>query len=79
MSLSRAVDLLGGPTATSRVLRVTPQAVFFWLKGERQLPPDKAIDLERETAGQVTVEELRPDIDWQVIRGHPAKFSERAA
>ena len=31
-----------------------------------------AIAIERETAGAVTVEELRPDVDWSVIRGHPA-------
>lgn len=31
-----------------------------------------AIAIERETAGAVTVEELRPDVDWAVIRGRPA-------
>ena len=28
---------------------------------------------ERETDGQVTVEELRPDVDWAVIRGGPRR------
>jgi DNA-binding transcriptional regulator YdaS (Cro superfamily) len=31
-----------------------------------------AIAIERESAGAVTVEELRPDVDWAVIRGKPA-------
>jgi DNA-binding transcriptional regulator YdaS (Cro superfamily) len=34
---------------------------------------EQCIAIERETAGAVTVEELRPDIDWSVIRGRPAK------
>jgi DNA-binding transcriptional regulator YdaS (Cro superfamily) len=28
-----------------------------------------AIKIERESAGRVIVEELRPDVDWAVIRG----------
>lgn len=72
-ALAKAVGILGGPTAASRALKVTPQAVFFWLKGLRTIPPEKCIALERETAGKVTVEELRPDVDWAVIRAKPAR------
>ena len=32
-----------------------------------------AIAIERESAGAVTVEELRPDVPWDVIRGRPAR------
>lgn len=66
--LSRAVEILGGASATSRLLGVTPQAVFFWLKGSRMIPPEQCIALERETLGRVVVEELRPDVDWAVVR-----------
>lgn len=39
-----------------------------------------AIQLERETAGAVTVEELRPDVPWHVIRGRSSpRDVERAA
>lgn len=41
--------------------------------GYRSCAESLAIAIERETGGAVTVEELRPDIDWQVIRGKPAK------
>lgn len=71
--LAKAVELLGGATATSRLLGVTPQAVFFWLKGDRRIPPEQCIAIERETAGKVLVEGLRPDVDWAVIRGRPAR------
>lgn len=69
-ALPRAVQILGGPSSAARALRVTPQAVFFWLAGRRALSAEQCIAIERETAGAVTVEELRPDIDWAVIRGH---------
>lgn len=32
-----------------------------------------AIAIERESGGRVTVEDLRPDVDWAVIRGRPAR------
>jgi DNA-binding transcriptional regulator YdaS (Cro superfamily) len=35
--------------------------------------------IERATSGAVTVEELRPDVDWQVIRGEPAVPGREAA
>jgi DNA-binding transcriptional regulator YdaS (Cro superfamily) len=32
-----------------------------------------AISIERESKGSVTVEELRPDVDWAYIRGTKRK------
>ena len=78
-ALARAVGLLGGATATSRLLGVTPQAVFFWLKGARTIPPEQCIAIERETAGQVVVEDLRPDVDWAVVRNGPTTSRQEAA
>ncbi len=46
--------------------------------GTRPIPVDLAIAIERETGGQVTVEELRPDVDWAVIRGKPPATQEAA-
>lgn len=66
--LQKAVDILGGISATARALGVTPQAVRFWLAGDRKLPAERALDLERLTAGRVRVEQLRPDVDWSVVR-----------
>lgn len=71
--LGKAVQVLGGPSAAARSLDVTPQAVFFWLAGKRALSAEQCIAIERETAGAVTVEELRPDIDWSVIRAKPVQ------
>lgn len=47
-----------------------------WASGQRPAPPERCPDIERATAGRVTVEELRPDIRWQRIPDptwpHPA-------
>ncbi len=36
--------------------------------GNRRANAGLAINLEKETAGRVTCEELRPDIDWAYLR-----------
>lgn len=37
--------------------------------GYRSCAEKLAIALERETSGAVRCEELRPDVDWQYLRG----------
>jgi DNA-binding transcriptional regulator YdaS (Cro superfamily) len=66
--VQRAVDILGGPAQAARALNVTPQAVAFWLSGERTPSAETCIAIERATRGFVTVEDIRPDIDWKVVR-----------
>jgi DNA-binding transcriptional regulator YdaS (Cro superfamily) len=41
--------------------------------GYKQAAESLAINIERESNGAVTVEELRPDVDWSVIRDSRAK------
>lgn len=67
--VQRAVEILGGQAATARAVGVSPQAVAFWLAGERQPSAEAAIAIESATRGLVTVEDIRPDIDWKVVRG----------
>lgn len=38
--------------------------VANWANGARQVPAHYAVAIERETGGQVTVEELRSDLSW---------------
>lgn len=40
--------------------------------GNRRAGAGLAINLDRETGGQVTCEELRPDIDWAYLRQRTA-------
>lgn len=39
-------------------------AAHQWLTGLRRVPPDRCPAIERATGGQVTVDELRPDVRW---------------
>lgn len=59
--------------ALANRLGVTPGLVSQWLAGIRPIAATQAIAIERETGGAVKVEELRPDIDWSVIRGQPPR------
>lgn len=45
--------------------------------GYRRCAESLAIAIERESGGQIRVEDLRPDVDWAVIRG--AGLPDRAA
>lgn len=51
------------------VLGVKPVQVSQWRTGARQVPADACPSIERATGGKVTCEELRPDVEWAVIRG----------
>lgn len=67
-NISKAVELLGGPKSASLRLACSEQAISFWVNGKRTPSVELCIAIERETAGAVTVEQLRPDIEWSVIR-----------
>lgn len=40
-----------------------------WRKCTRPVPAERCPAIERATAGAVTCEELRPDVDWAYLRG----------
>lgn len=46
--------------------------------GFRPCRESLAINIERESKGAVTCEELRPDVDWAVIRASKPKRSKAA-
>lgn len=64
-AFKKACDLVG-PASLARILAVTPQAVNAWKKGERPVPVQHCLDIERATDGEVTRRDLRPN-DWQKI------------
>ena len=41
--------------------------------GQRRAGESLCINIERESAGSVTCEELRPDVDWAYLRGTSSK------
>lgn len=73
--LAKAIEVCGGPSALARLLGVSAQAVHFWRQGKRKLPAEHCPAIERETSARgavVQCEQLRPDVDWRVVRTNPA-------
>lgn len=68
--LKRAVDLAGSQKSLAEQIGVQPQLVWAWID-RRNIPADYCPDIERVTKGAVTCEELRPDINWAVLRRSP--------
>lgn len=68
----KAIKLLGGKSAVASRFGVTPWAVSKW---SRRVPAERCPDIERMTHGAVRCEDLRPDVDWSVLR-NPATHQE---
>ena len=70
----------GGQVALAKKIGVVTVCVHHWAHGLRPIPAERCIDIERATNGQVTCEELRPDLTerWSYLRGTPCKHKEAA-
>lgn len=84
-AITRAIELVGGPSKLAAALGVTTQAVCFWRDGKRSVPVDRMGDIELITQRAVRRWDLRPD-DWHRIwpelvaaEGAPAPCCEVAA
>lgn len=47
---------------------VVPILVSQWKLGVRRVPAEHCPEIERVTGGLVRCEELRPDVNWAVLR-----------
>jgi len=56
----------GRAVKLAKVLSVTPVTVHGWVN--ERVPAERCPAIERATAGQVKCEDLRPDVDWAVLR-----------
>jgi DNA-binding transcriptional regulator YdaS (Cro superfamily) len=68
MSIKQVVKQFGGPSKLAVTLGVTPQAVCFWRDGKRRFPAEQCMVIERISKGAWRCEQLRPDLDWAVLR-----------
>ena len=57
-ALLKAIQAAGGTAALAKKMSLTSQAISQWEK----VPAERVIDVEQACAGEVTREELRPDI-----------------
>lgn len=73
-----AIQHMGNASRLAQALGVTTQAVCFWRDGERKIPADKCPDIERATQGVVRCEQLRPDVNWSVLRDSSSNTAKEA-
>lgn len=66
--LKHAEAVMGNQAALAKALKVPQQTVNNWARRGR-VPAEHCPDIERVTQGAVTCEDLRPDVEWAVLRG----------
>lgn len=66
-SLKRAIEIADSQSGLAREVGVAPQVVNNWVRRGR-VPAEHCPAIERATGGQVTCEDLRPDVDWGYLR-----------
>lgn len=67
-ALNRAIEIIGGVSNAARVIPGVNsyQTVQQWRVSG--VPAERCPDIEAATNGEVTCEELRPDVNWAVLR-----------
>jgi len=63
----------GRAASLGRELGIPSVLISQWANGTRQVPAERCPEIEKATAGIVTCEDLRPDVDWKYLRGTPAQ------
>lgn len=63
-----AADIVGSQAALAHLLGVSKGAVNQWKDPDRKVPAEHCPLIERATGGRVRCEQLRPDIEWSVLR-----------
>ncbi|MCA3109858.1 MAG: helix-turn-helix domain-containing protein [Rhodocyclaceae bacterium] len=84
MNTKLLIQKLGGPKRVAAICECKAPSVYSWVR----IPVDRCPSLELASHGDVTVEQMRPDIRWTRVRDrkwpHPAgrplvDYSEAAA
>ncbi|WP_311221362.1 MULTISPECIES: helix-turn-helix domain-containing protein [unclassified Acidovorax] len=74
--IERAAKLLGNQTHLAAALKVSKGAVSQWKEPSGRVPAEHCPAIERLTGGAVRCEQLRPDIEWSVLRREMAPTAE---
>lgn len=69
----RAVDIAKTEAALARQIGITAWGLSKLNK--QKLPIKRCLAIEKFTDGAVTGEELRPDVNWEYVRGHLEEFA----
>jgi DNA-binding transcriptional regulator YdaS (Cro superfamily) len=66
-SLEKAFLSVGGQSKLAKSIGIAPQVVNNWVR-RGNVPAEYCPAIERATNGLVCCEDLRPDVDWVVLR-----------
>lgn len=67
-ALQQAISQTGGQSKLAKAIGVAPQVVNNWL-ARKNVPADHCPAIEKATGGAIRCEDLRPDVEWSVVRG----------
>lgn len=68
MKLNSYLDERGRVNELAAALEIPAALLSQWKTGVRKVPAERCPAIEKATAGAVTCEELRPDVDWAYLR-----------
>ena len=72
MNLKQYFEATRGAQARLAEATVIPASLLcMWARGSRDIPAERCIEIETATNGDVRCEEMRPDINWSVLRKPP--------
>ena len=74
-ALHRAAQALGGRDAMAKLLGLQDARSLWPYFARRRFLPEYCLIVERETRAKgraVLCEELRPDMEWSIVRNQPA-------
>lgn len=69
-ALKKAIDIAGSQSALAKKIGLVPQVVNNWL-ARGNVPAEYCPNIEQATG--VRCEDLRPDVNWSVLRCHQEK------
>ena len=69
-AFNRAIKYAGSLAKLARGIGITPWAASKW--NPEKIPEERCEAIEEFTEGEVKVEELRPDINWEYVRNKKA-------
>ncbi len=75
LPILKAAEIIGSQVALASMLGTSKQNISSWIRNSR-IPAEYCPDIERLTNGQVSCEELRPDINWSVLRNKKGGLNE---
>ncbi len=79
MNLNAYLSTAMTAACLAETIGISPVLVSQWRNGHRPIPAERCPAIERATGGAVRCEELRPDVDWSVLRGTEPVESDVAA